>query len=410
MTEPAKYDIIVSGGGIAGCLAALSILKHTNYSVLLIEAFANEDTNKHAGFDARVIALAAESLSILKQLDVSIDSLRTSKIKQIQVSDRHHVGQVRLSCDEFNMPYLGKVVSVEALGTFLFNQLKPFMKKGSDRLGYACPAKIVNIDKQIDNINVTLSDDTEASCNLLVVSDGGQASTANMLGLKTVKSDYEQTAIITNVKTQLPHSNVAFERFTSQGPVAFLPMNLGNDHQHAMSVVWCMDRHKVEQYLSLDKKDFLNELNQVFAIKLGELTDCSERFSYPLIRQQLTQFTTHRAVCVANAAQSLHPIAGQGFNLGIRDIFNLIQVLKNEENLGSFNQLSAYQLARREDKTLTLGLTDWLVNTFSNQHSPLVIGRNIALMKMNMLSPLKTKFAKISMGKRKSNLSNGVAK
>lgn len=408
MKHTETYDVIVSGGGVAGCLTAFAILQHTELSVLLLEANPQLDNNnKHAGFDARVIALAADSLSKLDTLGVNLKAIPSCAIKHIQVSDRHHIGQVRLSSHDYHLPELGRVVSIDALGSYLLERLTAFCKS---RFQYYCPAHIESVEQKQIHITLSLSNQKSANARLLIICDGAGSSTVSKLKLTKDAFDYEQSAIITNIKTQLPHHNVAFERFTSQGPIAFLPMkdvaasgDSDNDTENTMSVVWCMDNSKVESILALEQKEFLERLNQLFAYKLGKLLSSSHRVCYPLIQQSITNFTSHRVICLANSAQSLHPIAGQGFNLGIRDVYDLIKLLVNENDPGVFEIVSKYKALRTSDKKHTLNFTDSLVTLFSNQYEPLVCGRNLALTGMNLLSPLKHKFAKFSMGKRMPN-------
>lgn len=408
MNQTQTYDVIVSGGGVAGCLTAFAILQHTQLSVLLLEANPqpNQD-NKHAGFDARVIALAAESLCKLGELGLNIESIPSCPIKHIHVSDRHHIGQVRLSSDNYHLPELGKVVSIDVLGSYLFEQISAYSTK---RFQYYCPAKIESVEQKQTHVSLTLSNKKSANARLLIVCDGSNSTTAAQLRLSSEAYDYGQTAIITNVRTQLPHHNVAYERFTSQGPIAFLPMtdaaasqSSNKTAENIMSVVWCMDNKRVDSVLALDQTAFLEQLNELFSGKLGKLFSASTRFSYPLIKQSLTEFTSHRVVCLANAAQSLHPIAGQGFNLGIRDVHDLIPLLTEQPDPGLFDIINAYKAQRQGDKQQTLSFTDSLVTLFSNQHTPLIYGRNLALTGMNLLSPVKQRFAKFSMGKRTPN-------
>ena len=253
---------------------------------------------------------------------------------------------------------------------------------------------------------LTLSNSTQLTTKLLIVSDGGHSHTARLVGMQSQVSSYGQAALITNIKTQLAHKNVAYERFTSQGPIAFLPMygsdNNKND-QNSMSVVWCINEQFAEQKLKANEQEFLQELTSLFGHKLGKLTQCSKRFSFPLSLTKSHPFVTHRAVSIGNAAQTLHPIAGQGFNLGIRDVAGLIDVLKDAEDPGDFIHTQQYKKSRQADKDATVFVTEALVNVFSNQHTPFVIARNIGLLKMNAFSWPKRQFASFAMGRRNTH-------
>ena len=398
----AEYDVVISGGGIVGCLMAIALAKHTTFSVLLLEAntVASVKAPKHAGFDARVIALAAESLNLLTSLGVDIGEIRHQAIQQIHVSDKGHLGQVKLDASTLNISALGWVVALEDLGKYLLTNVF-----NTSQVAYACSLKITKVEQSANKVSVTLSNQAEIKAKLLVISDGGQSETASLAGITTRQYAYDQTAIITNVKTQLAHNNVAYERFTSQGPIAFLPMNTTGvkakgEELHSMSVVWCIGKHNAEDKLALSDADFLQQLNVLFGSKLGKFTTCSERFSYPLSLMQSSPFGVHRAITVGNAAQTLHPIAGQGFNLGIRDVSALVEAIKNEQDPGEFASLNAYKTVQKQDKSKTINATNMLVHMFSNQYLPLVVGRNIGLLGMNASALLKQQFANFAMGNR----------
>lgn len=391
------YDIVISGAGAAGCLAAFGIANCTEHSVLLLEA-QTQTNARPAGFDARVLALGDESLKILQKLGLNLELIEHANIESIHVSDRGHMGQVRLHANEQQLSALGKVVALDSLGEHLLEKVRSL----SSQIDYRCPLKIRSRQASAKANYLVLSDNSQITCDLLLICDGGQSKTADLVGFQKYTSDYYQTAIISNIKTQLPHGNMAFERFTSQGPIAFLPMSVANDKDngHYMSIVWCVEQDQAKRRLQARKQDFLKELQALFGNKLGNLVDCTTPYCFDLSLVEARPFVSHRAICIANAAQTLHPIAGQGFNLGIRDIDQLISVLSQHAELGSFAQIRQYQECRKQDKSQTIGLTDALLRVFSNQHVPLTIGRNLALMAMNHSRFFKKQFANFAMGRR----------
>lgn len=407
--EPATdYDIVISGGGVVGCLTALALATHTSFSILLLEALdvsanTNNKGSQQTRFDARVIALSAQSLGVLETLGVNIDDIVHQAIEQIHVSDRGHIGQVQLKAKEQGLETLGKVVAIESLGEYLLNKVKSL----GVSVDYRCPLKIEQAQQTQSKVTLNLSNSTKLSTKLLIVSDGGQSKTASLVGMQSQGASYGQAAIITNIKTQLAHRNVAYERFTSQGPIAFLPMNIGADNsmseQHAMSVVWCVKQQFAAQKVNLSEQDFLQELTSLFGHKLGKLISCSKRFSYPLSLIRSHPFVSHRAVSIGNAAQSLHPIAGQGFNLGVRDVAELTNVLKGVQDPGEFTVMLQYKKNRQADKDATVLATETLVKVFSNHYTPFVIARNLGLLGMNTFSWPKHKFANFAMGRRKTH-------
>lgn len=417
------YDIAISGGGVVGCLAALALSKHSHLKIALFEAFAqaaNKKGHNKAGletsqFDERVIALAGESLLQLTQLGVDIDQVLGQDIEHIHVSDKGHIGQVCLSAAELRQTRLGKVVAIKALGEHLLARVK-----ACSNVDYFAPASIQHLSRYYEYMAIDVLHNEQVHklhSKLLLVCDGNNAATSSILGLSKQQQDYGQTAIITNVRMQLAHNNTAYERFTAQGPIAFLPMygkesqatdksslnkrNANTDYSDkTMSVVWCMHTHKVAAAMALDDANFIAALQPLFGHKLGNIEAISQRISYPLILSETPDYVSHRALCLGNAAQSLHPIAGQGFNLGIRDVFDLVQSIDAHADVGSFANLQAYKQGRASDKAKTIQATSGLVKVFSNQYWPLVMGRNLGLLAMNKNNLAKQAFANFAMGKR----------
>jgi 2-octaprenyl-6-methoxyphenol hydroxylase len=408
------FDVVIAGGGVVGCAAALAITNSTNLSVAVIESHPPEQSDIHPSFDARVIALAHSSLQCLRDWQFDISKIDGGDIKRIHVSDRKHIAQVVLDAAEIGVDALGKVVHLEQLGLALLSSIdKASVNNASvkntdasnNQLKYFCPETIQAVQKHQETISLTTSE-RSLTCKLLVIAEGAQSSTRTLAGMDVQTDDYEQTAIVTNVTTELAHNNCAYERFTQYGPLAFLPMHdsfntqADGSKQRLMSVVWTTSHAYAARLSSVADEAFLAELNSLFGSRLGKLEACTSRYQYPLMLRQASNFVSHRSICIGNAAQSLHPIAGQGFNLGVRDIQALVKVLKGSQDAGDFSTVQAYKAERVDDKAKVIGATDLLVRGFSNHYAPFVIARNKALFGLNMLSPLKNKFARFAMGQR----------
>ncbi|MFW8590446.1 FAD-dependent monooxygenase [Glaciecola sp. 2405UD65-10] len=408
------YDVAISGGGVVGCLAALALSQFSHLRIALFEAYIPDESqaeNTQHQFDERVIALAGESLHLLSQLGIDIGEIVTQSIEHIHVSDKGHLGQVQLSAKEFGRSELGKVVSIKAFGLYLLNKVKQ-----CSNVTYYAPVKIKQAHKQqacikltLENLEQTKQATMSKSTKLVLICDGANSPTSALLGFNKSHYDYGQSAIITNVNMQLPHNNYAFERFTSQGPIAFLPMYANNGNapsKHAMSVVWCINNNDVDAVMNKSEAQFIQQLQPLFGYKLGKIEAISKVVKYPLILSQTQNFVGHRSICLGNAAQSLHPIAGQGFNLGIRDVFDLVNTIDATIDVGAFSNTQAYKKSRQHDKFATVNATDSLVSIFSNQYFPLVVGRNISLLAMNKSKLLKQQFANFAMGQRNKVKSN----
>jgi 2-octaprenyl-6-methoxyphenol hydroxylase len=279
------------------------------------------------------------------------------------------------------------------LGRQLQKQIKQFKN-----IDLYQPDKITSIIQSQSSISCQC-ETVNLQASLLLIAEGAQSNTKSLLNIGNQVEDYHQTAIIANVEAQRAHQNQAFERFTSQGPLALLPMNGGAGKR--LSMVWTLDSEQSDDVLQLSQRAFLNKLQTLFSDKLGRFVACSERVSYPLKLVTANDFIHHRTICLGNAAQSLHPIAGQGFNLGVRDIEALIKTLTTGQySLGSFQHLGQYRALREADKQSVIGATDGLVRVFSNQYLPFVIARNLGLLGLNHAPLLKQQFVNFAMGER----------
>ena len=382
-----QFDVVVIGGGLAGASCALSIAK-TNPSLAIAVVEANQVTGDyHPSFDDRSIALAQQSVEYLQQLNLfEPRAPYTAAIKKVSVSDRGHFGKAHISCDEFAKPSLGYVVEVNPFGRALYQRLT------QASIALYCPDSVSAIKQSLNSNEVTLQSGEQLNAKLLVIADGAQSPTRNLLGLGFNTQPYEQGAIIANVEVAGGHNNHAYERFTEHGPMALLPMS-----NNRYSLVWCMKQHTV-----LSESDFLNALQSAFGYRAGQFTKVGARASYPLVYGQAESLTAHRTVVIGNAAHAIHPIAGQGFNLGLRDVqvlSNLIATSKNE--LGSYAFTREYSQKRSIDINTVMSLTDALVRLFSNSSRVLALGRSIGLFSMDLFPALKAPLAKQLMGQVK---------
>ncbi len=392
-----QLDILIAGAGASGHTLALGLQKmHDGRDLKLgiVEAnSAPKQVSKNA-FDARAIALSAQSFEFLSGMGLA-NQLRdnTTAIKTIHVSDQGQIGQCSLHHADHHIPALGYVVELEALGQCLSDTLQ------HDLISQYQPDSIASINKTADQLEVTLASGREVTCKLLVVCDGQFSKTRQLLGIGHQQKPYQQSALIANVRMSQGHNNQAFERFTPSGPLALLPLG-----QDMMSLVWCLPPANIESYLTMAEPLFLDALQMAFGYRLGKFTAVSKRFSYPLQLVTSDQLTQHRSVVIGNAAQALHPIAGQGFNLGLRDIQGLLDVLQTAlssgSDIGSYATLSQYQKQRRNDRNNTVFMTDGLVNWFSNQDPVKCAMRNKGLLLLDGFKLAKNKFAQFAMGRR----------
>ncbi|PIW59723.1 2-octaprenyl-6-methoxyphenyl hydroxylase [Shewanella sp. CG12_big_fil_rev_8_21_14_0_65_47_15] len=397
-TSVQNVDIAIVGGAMAGATLALALARlsqtSTPISVALIEAHVPDKS--HPGFDARSIAIAHGSIFELSRLGLwpKLAHLGTA-IENIHVSDRGHFGMTELNAAQFHLDALGQVVELERVGQVLFNELN------KSEVKFFCPAKLAQIEAAAEGHTLVLDTGERIQAKLVVAADGLQSKVRSSFNLPATQVAFEQTAIIANLQTDKPHQHWAYERFTENGPLALLPM-ADSQGQPRLSLVWALDDSRAQAMLNAPKAEFLAALQQAFGYRAGQFVDVSARHAYPLNLSYMPRPIHHRCVFIGNAAQTLHPIAGQGFNLGLRDVVSLLEVLKTAlaqgNDIGSAAVTHAYLNAREQDRNSTIRNIEFLVRGFSNQYWPLVLGRNLGLRLLSWFPPLKTPVAQRAMG------------
>ncbi|MCS2159690.1 2-octaprenyl-6-methoxyphenyl hydroxylase [Scandinavium sp. H11S7] len=383
-------SVIIVGGGMTGATLALAIshLSAGKLPVHLVEAVA-PDSQAHPGFDARAIALAAGTCQQLARVGIwQVLRECATVIRTVHVSDRGHAGFVTLDADDYSLPALGQVVELHDVGQRLFALLRK-----APGVSLHCPARVDSFTRSQDSVDVVLDNGVTLTGKLLVAADGSRSALGEQCGIAWQQQPYEQLAVIANVTTAVSHDGRAFERFTEHGPLAMLPMSDGR-----CSLVWCHPLENRDEVLSWSDAHFCQELQQAFGWRLGRITHAGSRNAYPLSLTTASRAISHRMALVGNAAQTLHPIAGQGFNLGLRDVISLAEMLAQANDPGDYALLSQYQQRRAEDKSATVGVTDGLVHLFANRWAPLVAGRNVGLMAMELFTPARDALAQRTLG------------
>lgn len=384
-------SVIIVGGGMAGATLALAISSLTKGAVpvALVEA-QQPDNRQHPGFDARAIALAQGTCQQLDSIGIwSALADCATAIKHVHVSDSGHSGFVNLQAQDYRVPALGQVIELFDAGKRLFALLQQ-----APGVTLHCPAKVVEVVRTAESATVTLDNGQQLSGKLLVAADGSHSALAQACNIQWQQQDYQQIAVIANVTTsELPNGR-AFERFTRNGPLALLPMSQGRS-----SLVWCHAKEDKQQVDSWDDARFIAELQRAFGWRLGKILHAGKRHSYPLQLLTASRHVSHRLALVGNAAQTLHPIAGQGFNLGLRDVMSLAETIAQAgKDPGDYEVLSQYQQRRQQDQQATIGVTDGLIHLFANRYGPLVVGRNLALMSMECIPTIRDAFARRTLG------------
>lgn len=387
-----KVQLVIIGGGLVGASLALALqasARVRGWKIVLIEAFA-PDSEYQPSYDARSTALSYGSQQIYQDLGIwSQVAQRAAAITDIHVSEQGRFAAARLNAQEEGVPALGYVVENAWLGHCLWQALDQQVVE------WRCPAQVTSLQPQTGGYQVTLDDGSNLHCELAILADGGRSGLREQLGISVQRTPYQQTALIANVTPSIAHQGTAFERFTANGPLALLPLP-----ENRCALVWTQPQAQADQVANLPDAEFLQALQQVFGYRLGTFVQVGERHQYPLALVAATEQVRANLVVLGNAAHSLHPIAGQGYNLSLRDTQCLAQTLLEEtgEALGALPRLQRYVQRQQQDQQFTVGFSDQVTRLFSNAQPLLAAGRGLGLLGLELLPPAKHWFAQQAMG------------
>ncbi len=386
------YDLMIVGSGLVGASLAIA-LADQGLKIALIDANPPHNPAGRPSYDDRGIALAYGTRRIFEAMHVWRDLEPDAEaIKAIHISDRGHFGFTHLRAEEENVPALGYVLTARRLGQTLLAHLAK-----NTGLDIIAPAKVTAIDNQPEQVTVEVGQadhQRRLSAKLLVAADGTHSFVREQLQMPTVRLAYGQTALVANITPEQPHANCAYERFTDTGPVALLPMSEGR-----CKLVWTVLDDQAEAVMALDDQAFMQAFQQRFGYRLGYFQRVGERQSYPLGLLRARQSVRARVVVIGNAAHTLHPIAGQGFNLGIRDVAALVDVIReNRNDIGAAKALQQYQAWRESEQRVMARATDGLARLFTNPLWSLRLGRNLGLLALDAMPFAKHRLSRAAMG------------
>ena len=369
-------DVLVVGGGPVGATLALA-LRESGLKVMALEA------RQHfaAAPDPRALALSYGAKILLQRLGVWEGIGPATRIETIHISQRGDFGRARLRAGEYGLPALGYVVNYSALSGALHRSLAA----ASEHYLTGARVNAVRTTPGFGLAEFSLGGQGhEVTAGLLVLADGGR-SLAEVPGVERRVVDYGQKAVICHVTTELPHLNTAYERFTPFGPMALLPSGEGFD------LVWTAAPEEAEILLGLDDEAFLHLLHERFGDRLGAFTSAGPRASFPLSLKYARPVTVRRMALIGNAAQTMHPVAGQGFNLGLRDAWELAEEIRAtaRAEIGGTAMLARYRERRRPDTAGGILFTDALVRLFSNDYHGVRLGRGIGLAALDLIPAAK---------------------
>lgn len=413
------HDVLIVGGGLVGATLACALSQISsklgcqissqtdskiNLKIAVVEA-RPLGAKDQPSYDDRTIALAFSSRRIFEGIGVwsSLSKADTTPINHIHISDKGHFGMTRLQASDAGVEALGYVAETRAIGKVLYECID-----SAKNIDLMCPAEIESIENAPDGVQWQLKNNSGAKgknkkfrARIMILADGGRSGLRESLGFQVKSQAYQQTAIVTNVTPERAHNNTAYERFTKTGPLALLPIG-PSGVQSRCAVIWSTSPDKVAGILSWQDDQFLDQLQNRFGWRLGKFTKVGQRQAYPLHLSGTDELVRDRVLLAGNAAHTVHPVAGQGFNMGLRDVACLTQVLEDAisegEDIGDAKVLDKYNQWRKRDNKMVPLFTDGLIRIFSNDFLPISLARNIGLLVVDLCPPLKRELTRRTSG------------
>lgn len=398
-----QQEVIIVGGGMVGLSLALMLAKQ-NIAVKLLEAikYPNYDDENlapyHSSFDARNSALSRRTVQIYQELGLwNALQEHATPILEVNITEQGSFGKARLKAEQEKIESFGQVIENAWLGRVLLTEVQkqPFIELIDG-------VQVTQLTQDADMAYIEASRGEEQlslQAKLVIAADGRDSFCRKALGIGASEHDYDQVAIVTTVQTSKPHNHVGFERFSSLGPLALLPLP-GEYHR---SVVWPVKKGAEGEWLG-DENDqhFLDALQETYGDRAGKFQKTGKRFSFPLSQVLAEKQAVGRVVLMGNAAHTIHPVAGQGFNLCMRDAHVLVRYLTEQiaqnTDLGDAEMLQAYEASRLTDQQRVIKFCDSVVRGFSNSNPILKFIRNTGLVAFDTIPGIKPLVANYAMG------------
>jgi len=394
MSNNREYDIIILGGGMVGAALACA-LENIPLKIALLDRFKPNFDWPIEGYELRVSALTYASQQILKKIGAwdKMVARRVSPFTDMHVWDATGDGEIQFHAEDIGKPCLGHIVENRVTQGALFEQLETL-----NNVDYLQPIVAKSIQSDANKTTLRLDNGDTITAKLIVGADGGRSWVRDQANIQLNSYNYEQKGVVTTVKTTKHHNQVARQRFLPTGPLAFLPLTEGR-----CSIVWSTNYEDADRLVALEEKAFMVELESALGESdLGHVETVSQRAAFPLIKQHAERYCDNRLVLVGDAAHTIHPLAGQGVNLGLLDIATLAEELISatgkRRDIGSQQVLRKYERRRKGDNTLMLNSMDGFHLLFANDNKMLSQARNIGLKLTNNILPVKSKLIEHAMG------------
>lgn len=389
-----RYDVLIVGGGMVGATIACA-LGGSGLSVGVVEYRYPQGFEPEQPHDLRVSAISVASQNVIDMVGAweGIISRRSCPYQRMKVWEANEErAATEFNSEGISYPYLGHIVENRVIQLALLERMAAF-----DNVELICPAQTEAIDYSPGASVVRLTDGTELVGRLLIAADGGESRVRQAAGIGVHKWDYEQNALVASVETAYPQQDITWQQFTATGPLAFLPMPGAN-----ASLVWYNTPGEVKRLMALPEDRFMAELEATFPDSLGKIDKLIQRGSFPLRRQHAQQYVAEGVALAGDAAHMIHPLAGQGVNIGMLDAAALAETILKAKRAGedftSLAVLKGYEQQRRKHNLMMMQVMDMFYRVFSNDILPLKLVRNLGLGLAERVSPAKNKVMRFAMG------------
>lgn len=392
-----SYDIIIVGGGMTGLALACMLAQKTSLTIAVLESQSHSSSWSASHYHHRVSAIALSSQRILRSLRVwdDISRQRVSPFRQILVWDAAGHGEIRFNSNEIAEPLLGHIIENNLIQSVLEAKVRQY-----SNVEIIAPVKLEKLIENENGIELIADDERVYKTRLAVAADGANSWLRKQAKINIKKFDYQQDAIVAAVHTALPHHETASQVFLATGPLAFLPLQ----EECTSSIVWSLPVNKANELMAMEAQDFQQALAQAFEYRLGDILKIEQRHVFPLSRQNTEEYVKPGIALIGDAAHTVHPLAGQGINIGLLDAASLADVLcdaiKNNRDFASYTNLRRYERWRKADNLTMLAGVDMIKNLFASEKKSIQTMRSLGLNATHRMKWIKNCFARHAVGDR----------